>query len=185
MQKYQQKILNLIVESHKNEEKYRLKLEYDELTKVHSRAYINEIVNDLFGNKESDKSIALAILDLDNFKSINDKYGHDKGDIVLRCLGNILNEEASDNTIVGRFGGEEFVIILKDNDKNKYTNIVEKIREDFSKFSYDFMERNVTFSCGLVLCPSCTEYEFAFKEADKALYESKNTGKNKITVKEI
>jgi len=185
VQKYQMSVQALIMNSLKNEEKYRQRLEFDALTRVHSRVYIREIVDKTFGLKNEQKPVGLAILDLDNFKSVNDTYGHNNGDKVLRALGGLLNEYATEDVVVGRFGGEEFVIIFKGEDQNQYYDILEEIRDKFSKYSFDFMDRRLSFSSGLIKCMSETIYEKAFNEADKALYVSKNNGKNRITVKEI
>ena len=97
----------------------------------------------------------------------------------------MLNEYASEDVIVGRFGGEEFVVIFKGKDKDEYESILDEIRVKFSEYAFDFMDRRLSFSSGLVKCVGSTIYEKAFNEADKALYVSKNNGKNRITVKEI
>lgn len=165
--------------------KYRMRLEKDTLTKVHSRVYIQEIVNKTFAIQNGKSQIGLAILDLDNFKRINDTYGHDNGDVVLERLGGLLNQYATEEIIVGRFGGEEFVIIFKGNNKDEYYSIVEEIRQKFSEFTFEFMKENMTFSTGIVTCKSCENYKTAFNKADEALYESKNNGKNRVTVREI
>lgn len=185
VQKYQTRVQDLLKETTKSEMKYRMRLEKDTLTKVHSRVYIQEIVNKTFAMKDGKEQIGLAILDLDNFKRINDTYGHDNGDVVLERLGGLLNQYASDEIIVGRFGGEEFVIIFKGEDKEKYYTIVEEIRQKFSEYSFEFMKEKMTFSTGLVSCKSCIKYKTAFNKADEALYESKNNGKNKVTLREI
>ncbi len=185
VQKYQNRVQDLLRETTRNETKYRMRLERDVLTKVHSRVYIQEVVNKVFEIKDGKDQIGLAVLDLDNFKRINDTYGHDNGDIVLERLGGLLNQYASDDVVVGRFGGEEFVIIFKGENKENYYNVVEEIRQKFSEFAFEFMKENMTFSTGLVTCKSCIKYKTAFNMADEALYESKNNGKNRVTVREI
>ena len=90
----------------------------------------------------------------------------------------------SDDIIVGRFGGEEFVVIFRGNAKDYY-NTLEEIRCKFADFSFEFMKENMTFSTGLVCCKSSVAYKTAFNAADEALYESKNNGKNKVTIRKI
>jgi diguanylate cyclase (GGDEF)-like protein len=139
----------LIKEANRNETKYRMRLERDTLTKVHSRVYIQEIVDKTFEIKDGKDEIGLAVLDLDNFKRINDIYGHDNGDVVLERLGGLLNQYVSDDIIVGRFGGEEFVIIFRGQAKNYYDTI-EEIRQRFSEFTFEFMKDNKEYVCS---CP--------------------------------
>ena len=79
-------------------------------------------------------------------------YGHDNGDKVLRALGGLLNEYASEDFIVGRFGGEEFVAIFKGKDKEKYESILDDMRVKFSEYAFDFMDTRLSFSSGLVIC---------------------------------
>lgn len=184
VQRYQTKVQDLIKEANRNETKYRMRLERDTLTKVHSRVYIQEIVDKTFEIKDGKDEIGLAVLDLDNFKRINDTYGHDNGDVVLERLGGLLNQYVSDDIIVGRFGGEEFVIIFRGQAINYYDTI-EEIRQRFSEFTFEFMKDNMTFSTGLVCCSSSVPYKTAFNTADEALYESKNNGKNRVTIRKI
>jgi diguanylate cyclase (GGDEF)-like protein len=183
--KYQQRIELLTKTSSENEEMYRKRLERDLLTGVHSREYMQEIFHKHFGIKYSKEPVGVAILDLDNFKRINDKYGHDNGDIVLRTLGTLLNEYASPTLQVGRFGGEEFVIIFLDTNQKDYYTKLEELRVRFSNQDFDFMDEHVTFSAGLVICTSNVAYDKAFQHADQALYESKGNGKNQITVVDL
>lgn len=183
--KYQQRIELLTKTSSENEEMYRKRLERDLLTGVHSREYMQEIFHKHFGIKFGKEPVGVAILDLDDFKRINDKYGHDNGDIVLRTLGTLLNEYASPTLQVGRFGGEEFVIIFLDANQKEYHKKLEELRIRFSNQDFNFMDEHVTFSAGLVICTSNVAYDKAFQHADQALYQSKGNGKNQITVVDL
>ena len=183
--KYQQRVEKLTTVSAENEEKYRKRLERDLLTGVHSREYMQEIFSKHFGIKYGNNPVGVAILDLDDFKRINDKYGHDNGDIVLRTLGTLLNEYSSSQTIAGRFGGEEFIMIFLGEAQGDYETTLEELRIRFSEYTFDFMDEHVTFSAGLVECTSNVAYDKAFQLADQALYESKGNGKNQITVVDL
>ena len=146
---------------------------------------MNEIARDTFGKKDGKKHVGIAILDLDNFKKVNDSYGHDNGDKVLQVLGSLLNEHASENEEVGRFGGEEFIVIFKEGNPDKYIDFIENVRKKMVDYTFDFMEEKISFSSGLVKCTSNVLYDDAFKMADNALYVSKETGKNKVTIREM
>ena len=182
LEKYQFKMGYLTKTSMENEEKYRKRLETDLLTGVHSREYMQEIFNNTFGISDSSSPVGIAMLDLDDFKKINDKYGHDNGDVVLKKLGSLLNEYSSDYFHAGRFGGEEFVVIFHGEPQSEYSEILNSIRQTFSEINFDFMDEHVTFSAGIIACNSSISYETAFHLADQALYKSKNEGKNRITV---
>lgn len=182
---HQLTVLDITTKSMQNEEAYRTRLEYDSLTKVHSREYMSEVAYKVFGTQDEKNYVGIAILDLDNFKNVNDKFGHDNGDKVLQELGSLLNENTTDNEAVGRFGGEEFVVIFKHYIPNESFNILDNIRKKLYRHKFDFMNENISFSAGLIKCKSTKLYEDAFKVADEALYISKETGKNKITFKEI
>lgn len=185
LHKHQLQIVTLTRLSVENEERYRKRLERDLLTGVHSREYMQEIFNDTFGHKEKRTPVGIAVLDLDDFKQINDRYGHDNGDKVLKKLGELLNESASEQVHIGRFGGEEFVIVFQGEPQSEYTDKLEKIQKRLSECTFDFMKEHVTFSAGLVMCTSELSYEEAFHLADQALYVSKGNEKNRITVERV
>jgi len=178
VRKYQKSVETLILTATKNEEEYRMRLERDLLTGVHSREYMREVANRTFGIAESTDPVGIAILDLDDFKKINDKYGHDNGDKVLRALGALLNKYAGTEFEAGRFGGEEFIIILRGLPQENYVRKLEEIRKQFCELSFDFMSEKVSFSSGVVTCTTATIYEKAFHLADQALYSAKGNGKN-------
>ena len=179
---YQKEVLELTKKSMQNEEEYKNKLDYDTLTGVHSRVYMDKIIHKLFGVENGQDIVAFAIIDLDDFKKVNDTYGHDNGNIVLKVLGSLLNDYATKTEYVGRFGGEEFIIVFKDTSKEQCFFKLEKIRRDLNLYVFDFMDEKISFSAGLVCCKSGTNYKKVFKLADEALYISKKTGKNKITI---
>lgn len=150
-----------------------LKLEayQDNLTKVYNRRILLE-------NIEYD---VLVMCDLDNFKDINDKHGHNIGDKVLIDVSNELKSMIRTNDIICRYGGDEFTILFKDctveNIVNRLEYLGNKIKEFEAKQGID-----VTLSFGLAEKQEDKTIEEVICEADKALYESKNNGKNKITI---
>ncbi|MEF9951313.1 MAG: diguanylate cyclase [Clostridium sp.] len=157
----------------------------DMLTGAHNRAFIPEYINSLsLSNREDKLNIATIMIDIDNFKSVNDTYGHLIGDVVLKNLSNTCKAEVKDSGVVVRFGGEEFLIII---DKNpiEAESIAENIRSQFeSSCPCGF---KVTISLGV--CSEdvnksniINEFEKSIKNADTMLYVSKRSGKNRVSV---
>ena len=164
--------LKLEIELLKKENE-RLKKEayLDTLTQLNNRRIL-ENVNDFD---------SIIIGDIDHFKRINDSYGHLKGDEVLIAISQVLNECVRDTDIVCRWGGEEFVILLKNcTDKdafNKAMLLKEKISELEKTFGFE-----ITMSFGVSNFLFEKPMKKAINEADKALYKSKQNGRNKVTM---
>jgi diguanylate cyclase (GGDEF)-like protein len=117
------------------------------------------------------------MMDIDNFKKVNDTYGHDKGDVVLKRLGTLLKVMQSSKNRSFRYGGEEFVMIVYDPDPSMALRIAQNIRRDFQWQQWDFMD-GVTISLGV---STGRLSQATLVEADKNLYYSKNHGKNAVT----
>ena len=154
----------------------------DALTKVKNRNMYNEaLCFELELNKRAKNNTAFLFLDIDSFKDINDTYGHASGDLVLKELVLILGVTIRKTDMLFRIGGEEFVIFLKEIKKEKLEKLANKIRlqvQNFdSKISHKF-----TISIGATMFNPDDTKDTIFKRVDKALYQSKNTGKNKVTI---
>lgn len=161
----------------------------DELTGLHNRRYLRQELHRLTHlSKSLQKNISVLSLDLDRFKVVNDTYGHDTGDIVLKEFANLLRSSQRGTDVVGRFGGEEFIVIIPFVGGRQVKEIAERIRQAVSDFTFDANHNNihVTVSIGVVtLIPSPDEptqkvVEQLLKEADKGLYQAKNSGRNKV-----
>ena len=147
----------------------------DELTGLRNKAALTREINAFLADDKSDKGI-MFILDVDRFKSINDNYGHDVGDQVIRQLGKYLGSISSDKEITGRFGGDEFVIFLKDtNDKETARKMAEKIIEEVSeKVTLPNKEEKVAVSIGAAIYDGKEKnYSEIFNRADSAMYKAK------------
>ncbi len=179
---------NLIVdknlEAYRKEREYQRLLSFDDLTQVYSRPYLitlaKNVLNGEYSIGSSDNELTCAILDIDNFKNVNDTYGHENGDEVLRMLGSILHTVIENGKIAGRYGGEEFVLLLS-NGRHSYNNAeIERLRKEFESRTYDFCDKTFTFSVGTVQCHAGENFDEVLSKADKALYKAKKAGKNRL-----
>jgi len=124
--------------------------------------------------------LAVAMIDIDHFKTVNDKYGHPMGDEVIRSLAWILKQRLRKTDLVGRYGGEEFLVILPGSDAEQAFEVLDRIRRDFSLIRYTFEDTSfdATFSAGVSQFFPLTNAESMIKDADEALYDAKNSGRN-------
>jgi diguanylate cyclase (GGDEF)-like protein len=128
-----------------------------------------------------------VLFDIDNFKNINDTRGHAFGDEVLQMVGSRMRQEFRSSDILGRTGGDEFTIYLKDiRDSRSIEDKLQRIEHIFENFTLgDYTKYSVTASIGVCIYPKDGEdYESLYKAADHALYEAKRRGKNQIVVYE-
>ncbi|HEX3033076.1 MAG TPA: diguanylate cyclase [Bacillota bacterium] len=159
----------------------------DPLTNIYNRRYVFQRlreINDRF--QRTGNIYSVAILDVDHFKNINDSHGHQVGDYILRELSRIVLNKIRSYDLLGRYGGEEFVIVFTDTEKEAAFIIMERILNAIREKVFVCGEREVavTFSCG-VADASEIEREYAETEhiiavADKKLYQAKNYGRNRI-----
>ena len=122
------------------------------------------------------------MLDIDHFKKINDTYGHLAGDFVLKEIAKIIKDSIRKSDICGRFGGEEFVIVLPNTKLSGAMKLAERIRETIQNHTFDFNGKkiNVTVSIGITSVGVNDSYESLISRADEALYEAKEKGRNRI-----
>lgn len=160
----------------------------DELTGVHNRRFINEnIQTDIeHGKSKGIDSVAVIMVDIDDFKEINDVYGHLEGDRTLKRIAAILNSKIrSDFDWVARYGGDEFIILLKNADKIVANRVIESIQEevnDTNLISTD-SEARITLSFGIhIIETGSTNYGKVFKIIDENLNKAKISGKNRAII---
>lgn len=135
--------------------------------------FIEEYHNESF-------DFCLALIDIDNFKHVNDLYGHDCGDIVLKTLANIMKDSCDDYDMAFRYGGEEFAIIFGGKTLEESCQILSYISNVFSRQTFPFTTRTITFSSGVSEYDGTLDREHFFNSVDKLLYKAKNNGKNQI-----
>ena len=162
-------------------DKLRLLSNTDMLTKSYNRRYFNEYVKQYLMaiSEQKEENVALLMLDLDHFKKINDKYGHDVGDKVLISFVNICKSLIRENDIFARYGGEEFVLFLPHTDKNTAVKLAQEINTTLSNYVIiSTPDLQVTVSIGI--STDTFELETLLKEADTALYKAKSSGRNTL-----
>ncbi len=158
----------------------------DELTGLYNRAFLDDALENFFYiSKSNNKPLSFLMLDLDNFRNINEKYGHETGNKILFEVVNLIKNIISRHGIIARYGGDEYSVLLPETDLKKALIIAEQMRSsveshDFSKF-LDGKNTGFTISIGISSFPdTATEFE-AFKEkADASLYKAKKTGRNRV-----
>lgn len=133
---------------------------------------------------EKSRKGVLIMLDIDHFKKVNDRYGHDGGDLVLKEVANQLQKHFGELGMVCRYGGEEFAVALWDVGLSKAEEICENFRKAIASSSYDHEDNKIriTISLGLSEIDASVGVEKTIPRADSALYKSKETGRNKLTI---
>lgn len=155
----------------------------DPLTGVLNHGHIVESANNsLRATKRRNGSACIAVIDVDKFKTVNDEYGHIVGDKVLCALGQLLSCSIRDTDIVGRYGGEEFVIIFEDCNLDDAAIKVNQIKDVFRnmEFTAKSTQFKVSFSAGVAELHRFESIMPAIAAADRALYQAKSTGRNKV-----
>jgi diguanylate cyclase (GGDEF)-like protein len=154
----------------------------DGLTKLYNKRYFDEkLKSEIALVKNLGDPLSLLILDLDNFKKINDTHGHPVGDQVLRRLGEIVQASIRETDCACRYGGEEFAVILPGTDREKSLDVAERIRQAMAADIFETSRGNkfsITVSIGLgqyITGETCAEL---IRRTDQALYQAKGRGKN-------
>ncbi|HEX12970.1 MAG TPA: diguanylate cyclase [Desulfurella acetivorans] len=152
----------------------------DPLTNAYNRLFLDEYLSLLFNETQRNNiNFACLFIDIDNFKSLNDTYGHKTGDQFLKEIAKIINQNLRENDVCVRYGGEEFVVILKNVPKNVAFSIANRIKNSVEAFTLNGIRR--TISIGIAFWPdSCKNFTDCIKNADYAMYQAKKRGKNTI-----
>jgi diguanylate cyclase (GGDEF)-like protein len=152
---------------------------YDELTGIYNRRKFNEISNYEFNRfQRSGHSFALILFDIDKFKSVNDTYGHDIGDVVLKDIAKLVSSQLRDIDMFARWGGEEFVILIQDQSAKDAAFVAEKLRGSIEEHKFLDLP-TITCSFGVAQIGE-KGLEDLFKRADVALYRAKTNGRNQV-----
>lgn len=132
--------------------------------------------------KRANTPLCFAMLDIDHFKRVNDAHGHPVGDRVIKSLSHFLQQRLRKTDVVGRYGGEEFVIIFPDTTESDGQRVMEELREKFAMVTHHAGDQSFqcTFSCGIATFPHFSNATEIVDRADQALYSAKNQGRNKV-----
>lgn len=156
---------------------------HDSLTGLFNHTTTTQMLENAIATaRRQNTPLSFAMIDLDHFKLVNDTYGHPVGDQVLLAVARVLQQRLRNSDLVGRYGGEEFAVILSDVAQEKAEQIMNQLREDFSKvvFTADDAKFSCTFSCGVASFPQLENMETLREAADKAMYQAKHAGRNRV-----
>lgn len=155
----------------------------DALTKLGNRAAFDEhFAKEIVRYHHKNFDLAITVIDLDDFKRINDTYGHTAGDKTLQVIANTLTKVIGEDAFIGRYGGEEFVLIFSGLDKSTVINKLNNLRKKVASLPFSFKNNRVsiTLSIGVTLIEKDDNVHSAFERADTALYQAKKDGKNRV-----
>ena len=163
-----------------NEALYEKLAHTDSLTTLHNRASIENFATTFIAeSKRHNYPFSTIMIDLDNFKEVNDTFGHQAGDVVLKKVAQIATTLMRSNDRMGRFGGEEFVILLPQTSYDQAKKLAERLRKGVSIYHFDGVG-SVTASFGVASFEEDDTFFSLITRADKALYRAKEMGKNQV-----
>ncbi len=176
-------IITFIIKKYNKQLEYLA--EYDQLTNINNRRAFIQKINFMFLlNRRNNHKICIAFIDIDNFKNINDKYGHTIGDKVLIIVSSIMKNSIRSSDLIARWGGEEFIIALINSDiedsKKIINNIREKLLNDLELKA--LLAEELTISTGLTSLKNDEGLDEIINRADNGMYKAKNSGKDTIVV---
>jgi diguanylate cyclase (GGDEF)-like protein len=177
-------IATALENSQLHERTYKMAME-DALTGIGSRHRLQMEGRLLFESAiRSESSLSLAILDIDKFKDVNDTFGHDIGDLVLKRIADTCAQEIRITDLLARLGGEEFIILLPDTTEDKAFQIIDRIRTKVGAIHHPEFDKQVAISAGVYGAVPDKENKLGSYQtkADKALYASKSNGRNRVTL---
>lgn len=157
----------------------------DLLTGLYNYGYFQEQIGKYVNNASTENPLALLMLDIDYFKHYNDIHGHQSGDLILSVIGDILTQKIPDCGFAGRYGGDDFVMLLPNTNSEGASKFAREIRKmvndhDFKGREYQ-PEGKITVSCGIAICPThARNAKDLINSADQALYRAKSVDKNKV-----
>lgn len=158
----------------------------DPLTGLFNRRFLTTSFHKEFANfKRYNTPLCCILLDIDHFKSINDSYGHDIGDLVLKNLAETISSLLREGDIFARYGGEEFMVLLPNTELNSAFHIAQRLRERIAETKIRLDEEDITYTISLGVTKTedrDVSIEEIIKRSDQALYKSKSDGRNRVTI---
>ena len=154
----------------------------DALTGLYNRHYLNNFLEKFTALRKDDANFAVLFIDIDKFKLVNDTLGHITGDCILKILASKLKSLTRSEDILCRYGGEEFIMILSDISNENAFNKANHLRTTVQDMLFDCKQQSITISVGLSFGSNNTDINQIMNEADKALYDAKDAGRNCVKV---
>jgi len=155
---------------------------HDELTRISNRRHLSErLAAEQLNQRQSGETMSLVLIDIDHFKTVNDSHGHAAGDAVLRHFAAMLQGTLRSTDFAGRWGGEEFLVVTPQASAETAAALVERLREGLAETSFDTIVPGlrITFSAGVAECAPGEDLHLAIDRADRALYQAKQTGRDR------
>ncbi len=162
----------------------------DPLTRLaNRRLFERQVAYEASINRRYNHEASLLLIDIDHFKEVNDTYGHDAGDYILKSIADMLKSRVRESDTVARFGGEEFMLLLSHTDVDGATILAKRINALVENATYEYLDHtiNITVSIGVtrLIHEEKDGFNKSYRLVDEALYEAKNTGRNKVIVKDV
>lgn len=163
----------------------------DSLTGLYNRGHVlNRLKSEILRSARYKESLSFMMIDIDHFKNINDSYGHLTGDAILKIISNVIKNSVRDIDIVGRYGGEEFIVICPNTDSIGASVVAERIRKNALRTCLEYNSKKISASLSIGLSSSIPKLHVnidAFinkqiNDADIALYKAKTEGRNKVVI---
>ena len=159
----------------------------DELTGIYNRRFLEEFLSKTIvqGERRKGQVVSLVMMDLDRFKSVNDTYGHQVGDLVLKTVASTLHRVLKENDVLARYGGEEFTVVLPHTDEAGALSVAERLRKAVEELSFRRLSPHtpdrITMSAGVATYPTHARSVIELlRAADAALYQAKASGRNRV-----
>ncbi len=178
-------VVSKVAETERKKRKKFEKLSYiDPLTELYNRRFILENIKSI---PKKDKGTAVMMIDIDHFKKVNDTYGHQCGDLILKAIASCIKSSLRKEDLVVRYGGEEFLVIISDTDFSTSIKVGERILQNirYMNINCERQKIRVTVSIGLVFAKSIEALPPLIKEADKMMYRAKKEGRNRLKYKKL
>jgi len=154
----------------------------DRLTAIYNKSKLNDILRtEIEFSKENGSDLSIIMVDIDHFKKVNDTFGHEAGDVVLKEVASVLKNNIRQTDFIGRWGGEEFIIICTATSLEGASELSNKLREKVEAYSYSVKSKQ-TASFGVAAFIAGEDSKSFFIRADKALYNAKKLGRNRVEV---
>ena len=170
----------MLIQWRNREKKIRDISQIDPLTGIYNRRKIGQNLTEI---QNEHRDVTIILMDLDHFKKINDSYGHDVGDDVLKQVALTLSKNVRDEDVVGRFGGEEFILVLQNKSIQQALDIAERCRKEIESTRIKINDKEfiqISASFGITVGNHYQTKQQILKQADEALYLAKKLGRNQV-----